>query len=359
MHARIRTTAVTSLVAVSLLAGALPASADPVVSEPIAGGLVGPLGLAVGDDGTIYVGEAFSGQLTTIDEKGRTHTLVDQAGSEIAGLDATGKGTVVYTQTLFDGNAGEEAPPLDASLNGVRPNGTTRTIASTMAYEEANNPDADAAYSFQGVDQACLDTIPPEFGIPPPYTGIVESHPYAVAIADDGWYVADAAGNDVVHVDRRGRVSTVAVLPPVANLITEEVLAGFGLPDCLLGATYYGEAVPTDVEIGPDGDLWVTSLPGGPELPGSGSVWRIDPATGDATMVAGGLSSAVDLAVADDGTVYVAELFESRISIVADGSVTPFVEVPLPGAIDIGPDGTLYATILALTEDGAVVTITP
>lgn len=347
-----------TVVAAALSVGAIPANATPAVADPIAEGFAGPLGLAVGDDGTIYVAEAFSGRLTSIDKHGGRHTLVDQAGNEIAGVDATGRGTVVYTQTLFDGNAGEEAPPLDAMLAGVRPNGRTRVIASTHEHEEATNPDGDLAYGFQGVGQACLDTIPPEYEIPPPYTGIVESHPYAVAIVDDGWIVADAAGNTILHVDHRGNVSTVAVLPPLASVITADVQAMFGFDDCLVGTTYWGEAVPTDVEVGPDGDLWVTSLPGGPGLPGTGSLWRVDPTSGDVEMVTAGLSDAVDLAIADDGTVFVAELFQDRISTVVDGVVAPFAEVPLPAAIEFGPDGQLYAAIDAF-GNGAVVTITP
>ena len=358
MHARQRTFVVTALGVVALLAGSVPASAAPSVSDPIADGFAGPLGLAVGDDGTIYVGEAFSGHLTTIDKKGNRDTLVDVAGNEVAGIAAAGRGTVVYTQTLFDGAPGEEAPPLDASLNGVRPNGKTRTIASTKAYEELNNPDGDVTYGFEGVDPECLDLIPPEAGIPTSYTGIVESHPYAVAIVDTGWVVADAAANAILHVDRQGNVSTVAVLPRVQNDLTPEVVEGFGLPPCLAGGIYWGEAVPTDVEIGPDGDYWVTSLPGGPELPGSGSLWRIDSSSGVATQVAAGLDSAVDLAVGHDGTVYVAELFANRISTVVGSTVTPLVDVPLPAALEFGPDGTLYATIDAF-GNGSVVTITP
>lgn len=358
MHARQRTFVVTTLGVVALLAGSVPASAAPVVSAPIADDFAGPLGLAVGDDGTIYVGESFSGQLTTIDKKGNRATLVDVAGNEIAGIAAAGRGTVVYTQTLFDGAPGEEAPPLDASLEGVRPNGKTRTIASTKDYEEQANPDGGVQYGFEGVAPECLDLIPPEAGIPVSYTGIVESHPYAVAIVNGGWVVADAAANAILHVDRQGDVSTVAVLPRVRNDLTAEVVAGFGLPDCLIGAIYWGEAVPTDVEVGPDGDYWVTSLPGGPELPGSGSVWRIDAGSGATTQVATGLDSAVDLAVAGDGTVYVAELFANRISTVVGSTVTPFVDVPLPAALEFGPDGTLYAAIGAF-GNGAVVTITP
>ena len=31
--------------------------------------------------------------------------------------------------------------------------------------------------------------------------------------------------------------------------------AAFGLPDCVVGVTYAFESVPTDVEVGPDGQL--------------------------------------------------------------------------------------------------------
>ena len=40
---------------------AVPASADPVVSAPLVEGLSGPLGLAVGSDGTVYVSQSFAG----------------------------------------------------------------------------------------------------------------------------------------------------------------------------------------------------------------------------------------------------------------------------------------------------------
>ena len=321
---------------------AAPAHADGHV-HVVAEGFVGPLGLAVGDDGTIYVGDAFIGQLSTIDRHGDVEVLVD-AGTEVAGVDARGRGNVAFVQTEYEeGEPGEPAPVIDALLRTVRPNGRTTDVASTEAYEQANNPDGATDYGFFEVDdEECLAQVP-EF-IPPPYTGIVESHPYAVAIADDGWYVADAAGNSVLHVGRNGHMRTVAVLPAVPNTIPNaDVADQVGLPECLIGETYYGESVPTDVEIGPDGYLYVTSLPGGPEIPGSGSVWRIDPHSGDMAQVAGGLTSAVDLAIADDGTIYVAELFAGLISEIVGGAPVPVVELPFPAAIDIGPDGYLYA----------------
>src|SRR5205085_12198243 len=77
-------------------------------------------------------------------------------------------------------------------------------------------PDAGNQYGILG-DGACLEDFSqfPKCLGPAQYTGQIESNPYAVA--DEGYgsvLVADAAGNDIVRVVN-GKVSTVAVLPPI------------------------------------------------------------------------------------------------------------------------------------------------
>ena len=52
-------------------------------------------------------------------------------------------------------------------------------------------------------------------------------------------------------------------------------------------------------EIGPDGNYYVSSLPGFPESPGAGSVFRIDRSSGSVTQIATGFTGATDLAVAE------------------------------------------------------------
>ena len=59
-------------------------------------------------------------------------------------------------------------------------------------------------------------------------------------------------------------MSTLAVLDPAGIELTEEAVGMFGLPECVTGLTYFAEPVPTDIEMGPDGNLHVTTLPGGP-----------------------------------------------------------------------------------------------
>jgi hypothetical protein len=351
---RRRAPSAVGLALVMALSATAPASAA-TLSDPVVEGLIGPLGLAVGDDGTLYVGEAFGGQLTSVDRQGRRTVLYQSDGSFVAGVDAAGKGHVVFTETVFPEVDNEDEPP-ETRLARVLPNGNVTTIASLSDYETAADPDAGQEYGFLDMGAECLAELPPFLQ---PYSGIVESNPYAVKIHRGGYLVADAAANAILHVGSNGRVSTVAVLAPVLHEVTQEVADELGLPDCAVGETYYGEPVPTDVEVGPDGGYYVSLLPGGPGLPGSGEVRRIDPATGEGTTVASGLTSAVDLAVAGDGTIYVAELFGFTISRIVGGVVQPHAGAPFPSALEVARDGTLYAAIGAFGPSGSVVQVLP
>jgi hypothetical protein len=327
------------------------AAATP--SAPIVDGLAGPLQLAVGDDGTIYVSQSFAGKLTAVDKKGTTD-LVSTPDAEIAGVAADGPGTVTFT------TRGESEGEFFAEVRRILPNGTVRTLGDVGQYEATVNPDQVNSYGFQGLTPECAEQVPTEIG-GDPYPGIIDSHPYSVAILPDGSrVVADAAGNDIVRVAANGRISTIAVLPPQPFVVTAEVAAGIGLPECTVGTTYNFEPVPTDVELGPDGLVYVSSLPGGPEdasLGARGSVYSVDLATGHVAKVAGGFLTATNLAVAQDGTIYVAEMFGNRISTVSGAGAEPFAEVPTPAALEWA-NGKLYATVDAF-GNGSVVTFTP
>ncbi len=99
-------------------------------------------------------------------------------------------------------------------------------------------------------------------------------------------------------------------MPPTPVTITADAAAANQLPACTVGLTYKFEPVPTDVELGPDGWLYVSSLPGGPEDPSlgaNGRVYKVNPKSGKVKLLAGGFISTVDVAVANNGDVYVAE----------------------------------------------------
>ncbi len=301
-----------------------------------------PLQLAVGDDGTVYVAQSAAGVLTAVDRKDRVSTVATVTGpqAEIAGVDARGRGTVTFTSTTSTGSEGA-TEWLSGTLNRVRPNGRTRQLADLLAYERAANPDAQQSYGTNA-SAACLATLPaPVRAFLSPYTGIEDSHAYAVALLDDGSrVVADAGGNDLVRVASNGRVSTLAVRPPQPVTVTQEILDANELRDaaCLVGATFLSEAVPTDVELGPDGWLYVTTLSGGIA---PGAVWRVHPRTGQATRLSSGFAGAVNLAVGHDGTIYVSELQGGRIAALRDGTVTTVRQVVDPGGLEYA-DGRLY-----------------
>jgi DNA-binding beta-propeller fold protein YncE len=330
-----------------LITAAAPASSDDVVVD----GLVSPLGFAVGSDGTIYVGEAFIGQLTAVRGESRQVVATAGDGSFISGVAALGRGNVSYTASLPPEFA--DGPPLDTTLNSLLPNGRTAVLGSLRDYEIANNPDAGNSYGFVDADADCLAQLPPDFQ---PYSGAIDSNPYKVAIDSDGSrLVADAAGNSIIRIAPNGkRIGTVAILPPIPQGPIDADLAGeFGLPDCLLGEFYASEPVATDIEIGPDGDYFVSALPGGPELPTFGRVFRIDRETGSVQTYATGFSGSTDIAVAADGTVYVAELFGFQVSRIDPGddtaSESAFVECP--SAVEFGHNGELLVAKAGICSD--------
>ncbi len=343
-----------ALAGVALLAPAPPAGAVPTPSDPIAQGLAGPLQFEVGDRGQVYVSQAFSGVLTKVRTDGTTKNLVTEPG-EVAGVASRGY-HVVYT---FTGGTPEEPVAL---LKHRRPNGKVSTIADLGAFEARYNPDGRRSYGLRDVPADCLETVPEFFR---PYTGIVESHPYAVANAGDGgWYVADAAANAVLHVSKWGRIKVVNVPQPALTTITAEIAAAVGLPDCAVGKTFAFEPVPTDVEVNPAGDLIVSLLPGGPE-PGTpegdllgprGMVMKISHGGHRSSILARGLSAATNVAPAPGGRIYVSELAGGRISLLRNGTVTPVVDLPAPAAVEYDR-GRLYATT-DVFANGSLVRIT-
>ena len=157
-------------------------------------------------------------------------------------MDATGKGTLTYT------TSGETEEGFFAEVRRVQPNGKVRTLADLVAYEEANNPDAGSSYGFHDLTPDCAAQVPDFIG-GEPYTGIIESHPYAVALMPDGSRViADAAANDLIRVADNGAISTLAVLPPQPFVVTagSHGYRSAGVCDRQL---YIAEPVPTDVEL--------------------------------------------------------------------------------------------------------------
>ena len=333
---------------------ATTAKADPQVAT-VAKGLVGPLSAAQAPDGTRYWADTFAGVLYKQAPDGTVSVVYKSKKAAPEGVSADG-GAVRFT-TGSDDNKGGKVWTLDNA-------GVPVLVGDTFKHEKKDNPDGKVQYGLVNTPESCASQLP-KF-IPAHYTGVKESHPYATAVANGITYVADAGANAVFAIAATGEVSTVALIKPAKVKISAEGAEANGLPRCTVGRKYAFESVPTDIEVGPDGSLYVTSLPGGPEdgsLGANGRVLKINPATGRVSQIAGGLVSPTGVAVAANGDVYVAQLFRSVISRIKAGSskVRTFVEVPLPAAVEVTPTG-LLATVNALPgkkPKGKVVTITP
>ncbi|WP_139306551.1 ScyD/ScyE family protein [Nocardioides exalbidus] len=320
-------------------AGAAPAPEPTTVAKK----LVSPLSMVVAGDGTAYVSQNFAGLLTAVPPGGKPKVVfaAPRKGTEVGALSESG-GVVHFATTK-----GKKAV-----LWWMRPGGKPMMQADLGAYEARKNPDGKQAYGFSDLDATCLAQIPKE--VPGAYTGIVESHPYGSAVHRGTTYVADAAGNSILGVDARGKVSTVAVLPPVAVVITAEAATANKLPACVVGHTYAFEPVPTDVEVGTGGWLYVSLLPGGPEdgsTGANGMVVKVKARTGKVRTVATGLAAATGVAVADNGDVYVAQLFGGMVSRIKAGSdrAVPYVMAKMPAAVEWS-DGHLLVSANVLSE---------
>jgi hypothetical protein len=112
-----------------------------------------------------------------------------------------------------------------------------------------------------------------------------DSNPNAVYAADDVQYVIDAGSNTLDTV-RGGRVVARVFFPVPAGSVTD--------------------SVPTCVDRGPDGALYVAELLGGSFTPGKARVWRVVPGH-KPTVWATGLTTVNGCGFGSDGKFYAAE----------------------------------------------------
>lgn len=341
-----------ALLAVTPVSASAHTPAGAPTTTTISSSVVAPFNLAVHGP-RLLVADGGTSTLSRVLADGSLHTIATGPGNggEVAGVAISRNGRyTAYTTTEHP------APEVNAngSLHILGPGGSTRTV-DLAAYEAKRNPDQRNTYGTTSTDPCVIAAVEAATGGPATYPGQTDSHPYSVtAYGRSSWIVADAGGNDLLRVDARGRVSTLAVLPVQPLTITAEVATALQLPDCTIGAVYGFEPVPTDVEVGRHGDLFVTTLPGGPETGARGSVYRVNPRNGRSHLVATGFAGATNLAL-HRGRIYVSEFYAGQISTVSKGG--PKLYQSLPGVVSVeSGNGHLYAgTFASDTGPGTVV----
>jgi len=256
--------ATTAVSAPAASGGALPPGLTVVAS-----GLAAPAHIAFGPHHTLYAANIGSGTITRSDLRTGATTTVRGGLGFSPGVAVGEDGHVFFTASQGDIEAGASA----AGLFRVTRSGT-RAVADTLAWETAHNPDG---------QQLAGDST---------------SNPYSVLALDDREIVADAGANDLLVVGRRGVRRTLTVFPVIHDG-----------PDCSVRPENGGigtgcDPTPTDVELGPDGFLYVSGLSGG--AAGQGRIYKVNVRSGAIVRTWDGLPPLTGIAVAHDGTIYAA-----------------------------------------------------
>lgn len=318
------------------------------VPKVVSSAVAAPFNLAF-HGGNTYFADGGLNVIGRVKKNGKYATVAaDQPGASGIAFSKNGK-SMAFTTTVTNMETFENTA---SGLHIWGPRGK-RIYADTHAYEKKHNPDKVITYGVKN-PSACVSAALEKAEIPVNYKGQVDSHSYSVAAVPGGWVVADAGSNTLWRVNSKGKISTLKVMPAQSTKITKAMATALGLPDCVVGITYRFEAVPTDVELGKDGRLYVTTLPGGPESPvlgARGKVWRVNLHSGKAKVVASGFLGATNLALGKGGKIYVAELFGGKISVVHRGKAKTYVKLPGVVAVETTKSGKLWAATMGDPEN--------
>lgn len=302
-----------------------------LVAEAGKGGNIGPID---GPEGPTFLGTSGSVSAVWFPQFAHNQSphrivtgLISGAGEDGSG--ATGSdgvsqrrlGDNVYVQ-ITTGPPGLFPPDVDAKQNGklVRlKHGGVAPVADITGFEAKHDPD------HHGVD----------------------SNPYAVLARSHDELVADAAGNDILSVDKHGKIRVFHVFPNV----TTGACAGQADPPGFPGCNF----VPTSLATDRWGNVYVGGLSS--LTPGEAQVVKLDPSGKHVLRTWKGFTSVTGLAVGRDGSLYVSQLFAPQTSNPdGQGVVTKIdcnghrknVDVPLPAGLAVDRNDNVFVSAFSI-----------
>jgi len=234
------------------------------------------------------------------------------------GVSATSLWHIGVVETTFGPTA--PAQNRDGHLLLTSPFGSIRPFADITGFEGDHDPDR------MGID----------------------SNPYAVLAYGDGWLVADAAGNDVLRVNRHGDIS---VFRKFANITTGPCAGQFDPAPPFAGCNF----VPTSLASDRWGNVYVGGLAG--LVPGQARVVKLDD-DGRVLKVWTGFSTVTGVAVGHDGALYVSQLFADPATPGLPGVLTRIkgsdrsnVDVPFPAGVAVDKHNNVFVSAFSISPD--------
>jgi hypothetical protein len=180
----------------------------------------------------------------------------------------------------------------------------------------------------------------------PPGENVYESNPYDIVPYAGGFAIADAAANDVLYLSPQGGLSLVSRLPTTPQTVPAGILG----PDPV---TIDAQAVPTSLAVGPDGALYVATLPGFPALAGTAKVYRLRSGQQPVAVVTG-LTEVTDISFDRQGRLLVLE-YNTGGGLAPPTTPGALLRVSRTGAVSTLPvDGLSGPTGLAVGRDSTV-----
>ncbi|MGH3556205.1 MAG: SMP-30/gluconolactonase/LRE family protein [Mycobacterium sp.] len=227
--------------------------------SPKGGDIVAPDDVAFDPSGNLYATEVMDGRVSVLDTAGRTRVLRDDVPSA--------NGITFHRGRLFIGECREGGRLLELDLGGGQPRVLLENVPSPNAMEVG--PDGLLYFPVMGANE--IWRIDPDGGDPQRVVGDL-GVPDSVKFDSEGYIVStQVASGQVLRIDpRSGERRLLAELTP-------------GLDNL----TFVGER------------LFVSNF--------TGEITEISPSGATRTVLPGGLNWPLDLAVGDDGRLYIAD----------------------------------------------------